>query len=516
EMRREATRTLHSLSRAYQQDLEGVDYEVIVVENGSPPDGRLGEELVRSFGEEFTYIDLGEEAHPSPARAVNAGIAASSGSAVAIMIDGAHVLTPGVLRNGLLALSTYEPAIATVKQWYVGPGQQPAALAAGYSQELEDLLFDQVGWPEDGYRLFEIGHFIGARDWFDGDWESNCIFVPRSLIEQAGGMDESFSTPGGAFVNLDFYERMIGSPGVNVVTILGEGSFHQVHGGTTTNVVDFEDRGKKIQAYGDDYEAIRGRRFMIPEPPTHLIGALPPAARRTRRRPMSAEAFRFAGVPEDQRPSTPVPVPDDLKTEFIEAFWNSQAWREASWLGERTHRPPTDLLAYAELCHRVRPDWIIETRTGSGGRALFLASVCELVGSGRVLSVDAHPLADRPQHDRLTYLTGDPATEATGQAVRETVGAEPNAMLVLGAAGRPQLLAAFEQLAPLVPMGSYVIVEDTIFEGNPVWSSFGPGPFAALDRIRATGEFFSDPEPERYGVTFNPGGFLRRVRRPAS
>ena len=147
DMRREAARTLHSLSRVYQRGLEGVDYEVIVVENGSPPDRRLGEDLVRSFGSEFTYIDLGEDAHPSPAGAVNAGIAASSGAAIAIMIDGAHVLTPGVLRNGLLALSTYEPAVAAVKQWYVGPGQQPVALAAGYSQELEDRLFDHVEWP---------------------------------------------------------------------------------------------------------------------------------------------------------------------------------------------------------------------------------------------------------------------------------------------------------------------------------------------------------------------------------
>ena len=44
----------------------------------------------------------------------------------------------------------------------------------------------------DGYRLFDIGHFIGDRDWFDGLWESNCIFVPRKLLEQYGAFDESF------------------------------------------------------------------------------------------------------------------------------------------------------------------------------------------------------------------------------------------------------------------------------------------------------------------------------------
>ena len=62
----------------------------------------------------------------------------------------------------------------------------------GYDQAFEDDLFDEIDWPADGYRLFEIGHFIGERDWFDGVWESNCLFVPRSLLEQVGAFDESF------------------------------------------------------------------------------------------------------------------------------------------------------------------------------------------------------------------------------------------------------------------------------------------------------------------------------------
>ena len=66
-MRREAERTLHSLSRAYQQEIDDLDYEVIVVENGSSDDQRLGEDFVRGFGPEFRYLDLGADAKPSPA-----------------------------------------------------------------------------------------------------------------------------------------------------------------------------------------------------------------------------------------------------------------------------------------------------------------------------------------------------------------------------------------------------------------------------------------------------------------
>ena len=89
----------------------------------------------------------------------------------------------------------------------------------------------------DGYRLFEIGHFIGDRDWFDGIIESNCLFVPRKLLEQVGGFDESFSMPGGGYANLDLFERLGDVARTSPwSTILGEGTFHQVHGGTTTNV----------------------------------------------------------------------------------------------------------------------------------------------------------------------------------------------------------------------------------------------------------------------------------------
>ena len=57
------------------------------------------------------------------------------------MIDGAHVLTPGVLHFGMQALRTYEPAVVATQQWYVGPGQQGDAQQAGYDQRVEDRLF---------------------------------------------------------------------------------------------------------------------------------------------------------------------------------------------------------------------------------------------------------------------------------------------------------------------------------------------------------------------------------------
>ncbi len=363
-MRREAARTLHSLSRAYQEGIADVSYEVVAIENGSDPDQKLGEEFVRSFGPEFRYIDLADEATPSPAIALNRGIREGRGRAFALMIDGAHVLTPGVLHFGLAGLATYAPAIVATQQWYIGPGQQGEAMRDGYDQQYEDRLFESIRWPSAGHRLFEIGHFVGDRDWFDGVWESNCMFVSRAQLAQVGGFDESFSVAGGGYANLELYERLGSAPDITVCTIMGEGSFHQVHGGTTTNQTDAAERRARVFGYSQEYADLRGRFFRGPGKPIHYVGRLSTeAARRSKPRRLSTKAFAEASsAAVDGLPEAATPVPDELKWAFTEAVWRNLPWNATSWLGRAITTAPTDLLAYQEVIHRVRPDWVVESR----------------------------------------------------------------------------------------------------------------------------------------------------------
>jgi len=64
-----------------------------------------------------------------------------------------------------------------------------------------------------------------------------------------------------------------------------------------------------------------------------------------------------------------------------------------------------------------------------------------------------------------------------------------------------------------VPVGSYVVVEHTIYNGHPVWPGHGPGPNEGVKRILALNEDFAvDSTLERAGVSFNPGGYLKRLR----
>src|SRR5581483_9041619 len=52
---------------------------------------------------------------------------------------------------------------------------------------------------------------------------------------ELGGFDERFASPGGGYVNLDAYRRALDLPRTRLIVLLGEGTFHQVHGGAATS-----------------------------------------------------------------------------------------------------------------------------------------------------------------------------------------------------------------------------------------------------------------------------------------
>ena len=80
------------------------------------------------------------------------------------------------------------------------------------------------------------------------------------------------------------------------------------------------------------------------------------------------------------------------------------------------------------------------------------------------------------------------------QPSREIVG-DGRGLVVLGSCtDRASTNREFEAYAPLVPVGSYVVVTDTIVNGHPVWPAFGPGPAEAVKQVLSRhGEFVADP-----------------------
>jgi cephalosporin hydroxylase len=137
----------------------------------------------------------------------------------------------------------------------------------------------------------------------------------------------------------------------------------------------------------------------------------------------------------------------------------------------------------------------------------------DLLGHGRVLTIDVLDREGRPQHDRVTYLTGsstDP--EIVERVQREAEGASPVMVILDSDHARDHVLAELRAYAPLVTPGSYLVVEDTNINGRPIGRELGPGPHEAVDTFLSEAPGFArDVSREKFFLTFNPGGFLRRL-----
>jgi glycosyltransferase involved in cell wall biosynthesis len=273
DMQREVPRTLRSLSREYQVGMDGIDYEIIVVDNGSPTP--LGRDVAAGI-EPDVRVHRIDDAPPSPASAANLGVAMSTGRSVAVILDGARMVTPGMLATGLRALGTHDRAVVTPIAWHLGPAHQSISVANGYDKAAEDALLQGIGWPSEGYRLFEISALAGAnKEGFFGTLnESCCLFVSRELWSDAGGFDERFDEPGGGFVSLDLFSRLVTRSDTELIVLLGEGSFHQVHGGASTSP---SGAGK---AWAEHYRQLRGQPYRRPPIRPTYFGPLPDLARR--------------------------------------------------------------------------------------------------------------------------------------------------------------------------------------------------------------------------------------------
>jgi hypothetical protein len=274
-MAREAPRTLHSLSASYQRHIHPDDYEVIVVDNGSDPP--VDSQLIASLAGNFRLIRI-DSASPSPAQAVNRGLAEARGDVIGVMIDGARIITPGLVHFARHGARLHENAVVVAPGWYLGSDFQRWAMRCGYDQTHEDALLAAIDWPQDGYRLFEISTSDESsfEGWFQPLAEANALFMRRNSWNELGGMDERFDAPGGGLLNLDTYSRAMELSEAQLVLLLGEGTFHQLHGGIATNVSP-EQISDSFLKWDDQYETLRGRRFQVqnPEKRPIYIGTLP-------------------------------------------------------------------------------------------------------------------------------------------------------------------------------------------------------------------------------------------------
>ena len=203
-------------------------------------------------------------------------------------------------------------------------------------------------------------------------------------------------------------------------------------------------------------------------------------------------------------------------TEFHRLYFDARAfnmtWRNTYFMGTAILKCPLDLWLYQEILHAVRPAVIVETGTAFGGSALYLASICDILDTGRIITIDIEERTGRPEHPRITYLTGSSVAPEMVDRVTGAVGNDAPVMVLLDSDHRrDHVLAELEAYSPLVTRGSYLVVEDTNLNGHPVEPDHGPGPMEAMEVFLGSHtDFKHDPAMDKFLFSFNPRGYLKR------
>jgi cephalosporin hydroxylase len=212
-----------------------------------------------------------------------------------------------------------------------------------------------------------------------------------------------------------------------------------------------------------------------------------------------------------ERPSLKGPA-----IEFTRSYWEArrQTWTNTYWLGVPIQQLPLDAWIVQELIEETRPEVILETGTKFGGSSLFMASILDLLDQGKVLTIDTDQSRVAGlvrQHERIEILEGDSVSgPAAERAIEQCEGART--MAILDSDHHAQrVLAELDRYGPVVSPGCYLVVQDTIVNGNPIRDDFGPGPAEAIEEwLPAHPEYEVDRSREKLMASFHPGGYLRR------
>jgi cephalosporin hydroxylase len=188
------------------------------------------------------------------------------------------------------------------------------------------------------------------------------------------------------------------------------------------------------------------------------------------------------------------------------------------WLGIETLQNPLDAWIIQEIIFEVRPDFIVEAGTFKGGSAALWAVILEQVNpAGRVITIDITDVTEQARQlpiveRKVDFLVGSSIDPAIVAEVKKRVAGGRTLVILDSLHTRDHVLAELRAYAPLVDVGSYLIVQDTglwqpVRDHPEGWASD-----AVEEFLGENDSFVADRSRERFWLTNCPGSWIERVR----
>lgn len=196
---------------------------------------------------------------------------------------------------------------------------------------------------------------------------------------------------------------------------------------------------------------------------------------------------------------------------YYRFFARSPFEKKIFWLGKEISKLPLDSWIYQEIIWELKPDVLVECGTDQGGSAFFFASILDLIDKGEVITIDLNDT--RVDHPRVTKIQGSSVSDEVFQRVKNMVQGKKVMAVLDSNHTQEHVLKEMELYSRLVSVGQYLVVEDSNINGHPVLPGWGPGPMEAIKKfLKIQGNFVVDKSREKFGVTFFPNGFLKRIK----
>lgn len=199
---------------------------------------------------------------------------------------------------------------------------------------------------------------------------------------------------------------------------------------------------------------------------------------------------------------------------FLELLNATGNFQRTKWLGKPIMQNILDLWVIQETICELQPKLIIECGTNQGGSAYFYANLFDLMGDGKVITIDVEKMHDLT-HPRIEFIIGSSISDCVISNVREAVSSVHGTVMVILDSDHSanHVSKELELYAPFVTPNSFVLVQDGIMDTLPVLKgTYPPGPISAIrDFLERHPEFEVDAErSQRFLISHHPEGWLRK------